>query len=61
METFPTELGILTCLALFAASMWIPFIVGVVRQPDVEGVDNFDHQQICATCRLGSIGRIALI
>lgn len=37
METFPTELGILACLALFAASLWIPYIVGVVRQPEVEG------------------------
>ncbi|TCL08983.1 MAPEG family protein [Shimia isoporae] len=25
----PTEIGILTCLMIFAASMWIPFIVGV--------------------------------
>lgn len=33
METFPTELGILTCLSLFAASMWIPYVVGVVRNP----------------------------
>ncbi len=29
METFPTELGILTCLAILAASLWIPYIVGV--------------------------------
>ena len=27
--TLPTELGILTCLAIFAASLWIPYIVGV--------------------------------
>ncbi|MEP5729131.1 MAG: MAPEG family protein [Sulfitobacter sp.] len=33
MDTFPTELGILTCLALFAATLWVPYIVGVVRQP----------------------------
>lgn len=33
MNTFPTELGILTCLALFAASLWIPYIIGVVRNP----------------------------
>lgn len=33
MEIFPTELGILTCLALLAASLWIPYIVGVVRNP----------------------------
>ena len=25
---FPTELGILTCLMIFAASLWIPQIVG---------------------------------
>lgn len=31
MDSFPTELGVLTCLAVFAASLWIPFIVGVVR------------------------------
>lgn len=29
METFPTELGILTCLMILAASLWIPYIVGV--------------------------------
>ncbi len=29
MEPFPTELGILTCLAILAASLWIPYIVGV--------------------------------
>jgi len=29
MDTFPTELGILTCLAILAASLWIPYIVGV--------------------------------
>lgn len=28
MESFPTELGILTCLAILAASLWIPYIVG---------------------------------
>jgi uncharacterized MAPEG superfamily protein len=36
MDTFPTELGILTCLSLFAASLWIPYIVGVTRQPEVD-------------------------
>lgn len=30
---FPTELGILTCLAIFAASLWIPYIVGVNTAP----------------------------
>ena len=34
---FPTELGILTCLMILAASLWIPYIVGVVRLPEVEG------------------------
>ena len=34
MSDFPTELGILTCLAIFAASMWIPFIVGVNTVPE---------------------------
>ena len=31
---FPTELGILTCLMVFAASMWIPYIVSVNTAPD---------------------------
>lgn len=34
MESFPTELGILTCLAILAASLWIPYIVGVNTAPD---------------------------
>lgn len=34
METFPTELGILACLAIFAASLWIPYIVGVNTAPE---------------------------
>ncbi len=33
MDTFPTELGILTCLALLAASLWIPYIVGITSEP----------------------------
>ena len=33
---FPTELGILTCLSVFAACMWIPFVVGAARQPEPE-------------------------
>ena len=37
MENFPTELGILTSLALLATMMWVPFIVGVSRMPEVEG------------------------
>lgn len=34
MENFPTELGILTCLAILAASLWIPYIVGVNTAAD---------------------------
>lgn len=30
---FPMELGILLCLGLLAASLWIPFIVGVNTAP----------------------------
>ncbi len=37
----PTELGILTCLMLFAASMWIPYVVGIVKDPS--GEDAFDR------------------
>ena len=39
MTGFPTELGILTCLAILAASLWIPYIVGVNTEP--QDVDNF--------------------
>ena len=39
MTDFPTELGILTCLMILAASLWIPYIVGVTRDP--AGADNF--------------------
>lgn len=31
--TYPVELMILTALMIFAASMWMPFIVGVTRSP----------------------------
>lgn len=34
METFPTELGILTCLCILAASLWIPYIIGVNTAPE---------------------------
>ncbi len=37
METFPTELGVLTCLAILAASMWMPYVIGVSKLPQVEG------------------------
>lgn len=31
---FPTELGVLTCLMILAASLWIPYIVGVNTVPE---------------------------
>lgn len=34
---FPTELGILTCLTLFVACMWIPYVVGIARHEPAEG------------------------
>lgn len=34
MDTFPTELGILTCLMIFAASLWLPQVIGVANLPD---------------------------
>ncbi|MGJ8604332.1 MAG: MAPEG family protein [Marivita sp.] len=37
--TFPTELGILTCLMILAASLWIPYIVGVNRY-EVAGAED---------------------
>jgi uncharacterized MAPEG superfamily protein len=39
METFPTELGILTCLMILAASLWIPYIVGV-NKSEVAGAED---------------------
>jgi uncharacterized MAPEG superfamily protein len=39
MTALPTELGIVFCLALMAASLWIPFIVGVTTDP--ADPDNF--------------------
>ena len=38
--TFPTELGILTCLMILAASLWIPYIVGVNKHA-IAGTDPF--------------------
>ena len=38
---FPTELGVLTCLMILAASMWIPFVVGIATDPSKE--ENFDR------------------
>ena len=42
METFSTELGILTCLMILAASLWIPYIVGVNKHA-VAGTDPFER------------------
>jgi len=39
MSDFPTELGVLTCLMILAASLWIPYIVGVTSDP--ADPDNF--------------------
>ncbi len=36
MESFPTELGVLTCLMLFAASMWMPYVIGLAADPSGE-------------------------
>lgn len=33
MENFPTELGVLTCLMILAASLWIPYIYGAATAP----------------------------
>ncbi|UWQ95008.1 MAPEG family protein [Rhodobacteraceae bacterium M385] len=42
MATLPTELGILTCLMLLAASLWIPYIIGVNKHlPD--GINTFQR------------------
>jgi uncharacterized MAPEG superfamily protein len=38
---FPTELGVLTCLMVLAASLWIPFIVR--SGSDAGVVDGFDR------------------
>ena len=40
MESLPTELGILACLALLSAFMWVPYIVGISSDPSKE--DSFD-------------------
>ncbi len=42
MTGLPTELGVLVCLTLFAASLWIPYIVGV-NMHDREGVNPFQR------------------
>ena len=40
MDSLPTELGILACLAIFAAFLWVPYIVGISNDPSKE--DAFD-------------------
>ena len=40
METLPTELGILACLAILAATLWVPYIIGVNMHPQT-GIDDF--------------------
>jgi uncharacterized MAPEG superfamily protein len=40
MDSFPTELGILACLMILAASMWIPYVIGISSDPSEE--DAFD-------------------
>ncbi|MEM7723572.1 MAG: MAPEG family protein [Pseudomonadota bacterium] len=42
MTDFPTELGVLTCLMILAASLWIPYIVGVNMYLP-EGVNPFQR------------------
>ncbi len=42
MTALPTEMGILVCLMLLAASLWIPYIVGV-NMNDREGVNTFQR------------------
>ncbi|MEM9320355.1 MAG: MAPEG family protein [Pseudomonadota bacterium] len=42
MTGLPTELGVLVCLTLLAASLWIPYIVGV-NMYDRAGVDPFQR------------------
>lgn len=42
MSTLPTEMGVLTSLMLLAASLWIPYIVGVNKHLP-ESVNNFQR------------------
>lgn len=42
MDTLPTEMGVLVSLMMLAASLWIPYIVGMNKHlPD--GVNNFQR------------------
>ena len=44
MQTLPTELGILACLSILAALLWIPYIVGISKTTAPEGApDPFDR------------------
>jgi len=38
---FATEMGVLTCLMILAASLWIPYVVGIATDPSRE--DAFDR------------------
>lgn len=35
-EVFPTELGILACLGVLAALIWIPYVIGIANDPSGE-------------------------
>ena len=49
METLPTELGVLTCLMIFAATLWLPFVIGISTDPD--DPDNFTRPADLKTLR----------
>ena len=49
MQTFPVELGVLAALMLLAASMWIPFIVGITSEANAP--DNFGRPADLNTLR----------
>ena len=38
-QELTTELGILTCLSVLAAMLWLPYIIGVSKDP--VGSDSF--------------------
>ena len=40
---FPTELGILTCLTIFVACMWIPFVVGIAKHDAPDDANGFNR------------------
>ena len=65
MHSFPTELGILTCLCILAASLWVPYIIGVNTAPDGsrpnDAPDGFVHVADPRLHRAGCNGPIARI